>query len=112
MDAPKIGKVKTGDVSIRDIDMRSQGEREKEFLEVEDLTENAEAEIGVQLQKIREFEKKFKDEWKFDGDAGYYFTVCFRSKEERDKFLDTHNITLRHDNHVMIEDIRHKFREV
>ena len=111
MDAPKIGKLKTGTVSIKDIDMRSNAEKEHEFLEVEDLTKNADKEIGIQLQKIKEFEKKFRDEWKFDGDAGYYFTICFRSKEERDKFIDGHNITLRHDNHVMIEEIEREFKE-
>ena len=111
MKTPKIGKVSVGDLTIPKIDMRSRKQRERDLQQVDDLTQNAEREIGIQLQKIKEFENKFKQEWKFDGDAGYYFSVCFRSQEERDNFLATHGITLRQQNHVMFEDIKDKFKE-
>lgn len=108
----EIGDLDIGDLSIGRLSIKSEKERLDEFKQIPDLTENCKEELGVQLQKIREFEKKFRDEWEFDGDNGFYFSICFRSEKERKEFCRAHKIKLVHDDHVMYEDIKHVFREV
>ena len=110
MEAIKIGKIEIGKMNIKPIDLRSEKKKLEEFRS-DDLEEQCKEEIGEQLQAIKNFEKKFKDRWDFEGDAGYFFSICFRSQADRDAFLDKNGIKLHNDNHVFYEDINHIFKE-
>lgn len=70
-----------------------------------DLEETIENNWGEKLQKIKEFEKKFRDRWKFEGDGEFYFSVCFTSAEERDKFIETNRIMLREGMFIFADEL-------
>jgi hypothetical protein len=108
MEAPKIGKLSIGEIKIKPVDLRSEKQKLEDF-RANDLEAICKQEIGEQLQLIKNFEKKFKDRWDFEGDAGYFFSVCFKSQTERDNFLDRIKIKLYNDNYVFYEDIKHLF---
>ncbi len=77
----------------------------------EDLTKKSKAVIGEKLQKIKDFEKKFKDRWEIEGDLGYYFTICFKTGAERDAFLKETGIRLKTDDHVFMDDLKTHFKK-
>jgi hypothetical protein len=107
----EIPKIDIGSLRMPKIDLRSKEEIEEEAIEaIDDLTATAKGEIGDQLKAIKELEAKFKEQWAFDGDAGYYFSVCFKSKAERDEFLKAHGVKLRNDDHVFYEDVKNIFK--
>lgn len=67
---------------VREIKKQSRGESQLE--ELEKLTDS-------QVKKYKEEQDKyFKDEL----DTGFYFSVIFETKEERDKWLNKYNIVL------------------
>jgi len=99
------------DIEIGDIDMRTNPEKAAEFNNIADLGEESKKEIGEQLKLIKEFEAKFKEQWAFDGDGGYFFSICFESQKSRDIFLKKNKIKLIHDDHIMYEEIKHVFKE-
>jgi hypothetical protein len=101
-----IGDLTVGDLTIGDV----RSEREK-MEAIDDLTKTCTDEIGDQLKKVRAYEQKWKEQWAFDGEAGYFFSIVFRSKAERDAFLKKHHLQLRHDDHIMYEEMNHVFKE-
>lgn len=70
-----------------------------------DLEETVENAMGEKLQKIKEFENKFKKRWAFEGDGEFYFSVCFKSKADRDEFLDKHKISLRDGQYIFADEL-------
>lgn len=70
-----------------------------------DLEETVENAMGEKLKKIKEFENKFKERWAFEGDSEFYFSVCFKSKDERDEFLRKHKISLREGQYVFADEL-------
>jgi hypothetical protein len=81
----------------------SQAKVEKQF--EGDLEENISKGWGEKLQKIKEFEQKFKDRWKFEGDSEFYFSVCFKNKEDRDRFLTDNGIMIHDGNFIFADEL-------
>ena len=69
------------------------------------IEKTIEKNMGEKLKKIKEFEKKAKDRWEFEGDGEFYFSVCFRSKEEKDEFLKKSNIRLREGQFIFADEL-------
>jgi len=112
----EIKKTARGQVKIgKKIDIRNKeqikNDKIDDFLGIEDLTVECKKEVGLQLQKIREYENKFKDQWDFEGDPLYYFTVVFKSRAERDEFIKEHSLNLQCRNYVFYEDIKQLIRK-
>lgn len=70
-----------------------------------DLQETAEKNMGEKLKKIKEFEDKLRKRWAFEGDGGFYFSICFTNTAKRDLFLDKNNIKLHEGRYVFAEDL-------
>lgn len=70
-----------------------------------DLEGNIEKGWGEKLQKIKAFEGKFRERWKFEGDGEFYFSVCFTSKESRDKFIEENDISLREGMFIFADEL-------
>lgn len=68
-----------------------------------DLEETIEQAAGEKLQKIKEFEGRLKERWKFEGDSEFYVSICFRDKEECLAFLDNNGIVM-HDGRYIFAD--------
>ena len=93
-------------IKIPKLQIKSQSRIDEEIANLDDLSSVAEKEVGENLKNIKEYEKKLKDRWDFEGDAGYYFSVCFKSQKERDDFLRKTGLQLRGD-FVFYEEIQH-----
>lgn len=106
----KIPKIELPELKIPKIDTRTEAEKIAEF-RAKDLEEESKKEIGEQLQAIKAFEQKLKDQWEFEGDASYYFSICFRSKAERNEFLDRMKLSLHNNRYMFYEDIKSAFKE-
>jgi hypothetical protein len=104
--------IKIGKSVIPKMDMRSEKQKHQDFLDTPDLEDDCRKDIGESLQKSKDFENRFKEQWAFEGDQGYFFSVVFKSSEERDLFLKGHRVTLTHDDHVIYDEIKHIFKEV
>jgi hypothetical protein len=90
------------DIDI-DIDL---GESEKP-----NVPENIEADAKGQLSETHKIAKKkrhqYEDRMKFEGDMDYFFTVVFRSKKERNEFLESRGINLLDDtSFVFYDDVK------
>jgi hypothetical protein len=81
-------------------------------LENDEITQIAKKEIGEQLQKIKEYEKKFKEKKEIEGNADFYFQIVFKSKSEKKAFLEKYKIKLIDNDYIFIENIISKFKEV
>ena len=92
-------------------DFKKSGFKSRKKVEKIDLEAEGKKDIGEALQRIKDREKKFRERLGFELDAGYYFSVCFKSKKERDSFLLKNKIKLRHDDHVFIEEIKHVLKK-
>lgn len=102
---PKIPK-------IPKLDKRTKQEKQAEFESIPDLTTETKKEIGEQLQKIKEFENKYKEHWAFEGDSRYYFSICFKSGDDRDAFCEKYGIKLHFDDHCFYEEIQNIFKDL
>lgn len=111
-----LGSLDLGDMDLGNLSLGSLSlggkvmDDDEEPHSAEEITQAGKEEIGEQLRKIKEFEARFKEQWDFDGESGYYFAVCFKSKDERNAFLKRMGIKLRCDNHVFFEEIKDVFR--
>ena len=72
---------------------------------VGDLEETIHNNWGEKLKKIKEFEARFRERWKFEGDGQFYFSVCFKTAEERDRFLEKNRISLREGMFIFADDL-------
>ena len=84
--------------------MKRKLEKKINFDEAMQKLEQAELKRLEEVERIKkqEFEnaQKYKDEY----DAGFYFSVVFNTRSERDKWLQEHNIVLTEDFFVKAED--------
>jgi len=70
-----------------------------------DLDTIAKENMGEKLKKIKEFEDKLKERWAFEGDSEFYFSICFKSGLDRDKFLFDNKVELQDGKFVFYEDL-------
>lgn len=73
-----------------------------------DITAECADELSDQAKQIAKQEAKLKERMDFDNDRTYYFSIVFRSTEERNAFLASKKIKLRSDDYVFYEDIKDK----
>lgn len=88
-------KLKKTSVSQKTIDKQFEG----------DLEKTVESNMGEKLKKIKEFEGNLKERWEFEGDSNFYFSICFRSKEERDSFVEANEIKLHDGQFIFAEEL-------
>lgn len=81
-------------------------DRETEFkaFTAKQITQTCEQEIGEQLKKIKEFEKKFKDEMQFDLDSMHNLTIIFRTTEEKFAFCEKYGILLEYNEYCFADE--------
>nr|QGH72406.1 MAG: hypothetical protein [Podoviridae sp. ctka020] len=62
-------------------------------------------EAGEILQKIRQKEKEWKEQFALETSLDFYFSVCFKSSQEMRAFLKRYGIKLHYGNHCFIEEL-------
>jgi hypothetical protein len=75
-------------------------ELKKEVKGIENL-EALEKETGSEIKKLNDIRKK---EFENELNAGYFFSVVFDTKEERDKWLKERNLSLVEDFFIRAKD--------
>lgn len=90
------------DLSSGGLDLTSEGEQPEEKIDIE---KESKQEIGESLKKIRENEKKWREELEIATSPNFYFQVVFRSPEDLQKFLKKHSLELREGDYIFEEDL-------
>lgn len=102
-----LGKLNLGSLGLGSLSPTpSKPEAVKQKPTPADITAECAEELSAQAKQIHAQEAKLKERMDFDNDRTYYFSVVFRSTEERDKFLASKKIKLRSDDYVFFEDIK------
>ena len=95
-----------------DLDLEDN-EKEKKEERICDgiLSEDNKAFVGEKLQEIKKYEQKLKEDLKFDLDPHYFFSIVFKSTEERNKFLRKYKLKLTNYDHICFDEIKHIFKD-
>lgn len=107
MKLEKLEPVKLGNLSIGRVSLK-QPKPKALMTDVDELTEECAAELSGQAKQIAKQESKLAERMDFDNDRAYYFSVVFRSSEERDAYLRAHKIKLHSEQFVFYEDVKDK----
>lgn len=99
MSAIKIGKIKIGKADSSKSNIKTAAE----------ITAECEQELTDQAKQIHKQESKLAERMSFDTERVYYFSVVFKSNDERNKFLKDHHIKLHDDDFVFADDISDKW---
>ena len=86
--------MKIGSVSI--------GKKTKQPKTLDRLSADYRKEVDQAIQKRRDAEKDVDDLL----DSGFYFSVVFRTRKERDAWLAQRGIGLRDDDHILPSDLK------
>jgi chromatin segregation and condensation protein Rec8/ScpA/Scc1 (kleisin family) len=70
------------------------GEEEKAESIPADIEGEAKKQLSDTHKKAKEERHGYEKRMKFEGDMDYFFSIVFRSKKERDSFLESRGISL------------------
>lgn len=73
----------------------------------EDVEGDAKKQLSEAHQAAKEERHRYEDRMKFEGEFGYYVSVIFKTKEERDAYLATiGHLNIGDKNYVFYDDIK------
>lgn len=78
----------------------------------QDLETESKKEIGDSLKKIRENEKKFKEQLELETDLNFYFQVVFESPKQMKEVLAKYGIVLEYGDFLYWEDLKKIFDQI
>jgi hypothetical protein len=93
----KIGPIKLGNIGPISIKLNENDGPET----IEEAAEDEYNHVSDAIKAKREHEKAILD----NIDMGFYFSVVFATRNERDEWLAKHGLTLRQDDHILGSDI-------
>lgn len=89
--------------------IRIKKEHKQAVKTAEEITAECAEELSEQAKHIKMQEGRLKERMDFDNDRAYYFSIVFRSTDERDAFLKSKRIKLKSDTYAFYDDIKDLF---